>query len=264
MWHAVRVPEFENLRVEENGRIATVQLHRPAKLNALSRDLLAEVVRLSQWLGERDDLRVVIVRGVGGNFSAGFDLDDFASATSGASSREAADLGRRATEALARVPQITIAAVEGHCVGGGLVLVGACDLRYASSTARFRIPEVDLGIPLAWGGIPRLVREIGPALTKELVLTCRPFDAREAAAIGFLNGVLDVDALHTHVESIAASLADKPQYALRTTKQQVEAVMDEIASTARNTTDADVLVYALHDNESRAVSARYLSERKRT
>ena len=259
----MRVPEFENLRVEENGPILTVQLHRPAKLNALSRDLLAEVVRISQWLGERDDVRVVILRGADGNFSAGFDLDDFASATSGASSREAADLGRRATEALARVPQITIAAVDGHCVGGGLVLVGACDLRYASSTARFRIPEVDLGIPLAWGGIPRLVREIGPALTKELVLTCRPFDATEAAAIGFLNGVLDVGELTPHVEALARSLADKPQYALRTTKQQVEAVMDEIASTARNTTDADVLVYALHDPESRAVSARYLSDRKK-
>ena len=259
----MRVPEFENLRVEENGPIVTVQLHRPTKLNALSRDLLAEVVRISQWLGERDDVRVVILRGADGNFSAGFDLDDFASATSGASSREAADLGRRATEALARVPQITIAAVDGHCVGGGLVLVGACDLRYASSTARFRIPEVDLGIPLAWGGIPRLVREIGPALTKELVLTCRPFDATEAAAIGFLNGVLDVGELTSHVEALARSLADKPQYALRTTKQQVEAVMDEIASTARNTTDADVLVYALHDPESRAVSARYLSDRKK-
>ena len=264
MCHAVRVLEFENLRVEESGPIARVMLHRPAKLNALSRDLLADVVRVSQWLGERDDLRVVIVRGAEGNFSAGFDLDDFASATSGVSSREAADLGRRATEALARVPQISIAAIEGHCVGGGLVLVGACDLRYASSSARFRIPEVDLGIPLAWGGIPRLVREIGPALTKELVLTCRSFDAAEAAAIGFLNGVLEAGELTSHVDKLARSLADKPQYALRTTKQQVEAVMEEIASTARNTTDADVLVYALHDPESRAVSARYLSDRKRS
>lgn len=264
MWHAVRVPEFENLRIEESGRVATIQLNRPAKLNALSRDLLTDVVGVSRWLGERDDLRVVIVRGAGENFSSGFDLDDFTSASNGFSARDGADLGRRATEGLARVPQITIAAVEGHCVGGGLVLVGACDLRYAATTARFRIPEVDLGIPLAWGGIPRLVREIGPALTKELVLTCRPFDAHEAATIGFLNAVLRPDELHAHVESVASSLANKPQYALRTTKEQVEAVMDEIASTSRNTTDADVLVYAMHDAESRAVAAQYLSGRNRT
>lgn len=258
------MPEFENLRIDENGRVATVTLHRPDKLNALSRDLLSEIVRASQWLGERDDLRVVIVRGSGGNFSAGFDLNDFTAAAGGTAARDTADLGRRATEALARVPQITVAAVEGHCVGGGLVLVGACDLRYATPATRFRIPEVDLGIPLAWGGIPRLVREIGPALTKELVLTCRSFDASEAVAIGFLNGVVAADDLTSHVEQLAQSLAAKPQYALRTTKQHVEAVMDEIASTMRNTTDADVLVYAMHDAESREVSAKYLTERKRS
>lgn len=257
------MPEFENLRIEENGRVATLSLHRPEKLNALSRDLLSEIVRASQWFGEREDLRVVIVRGSEGNFSAGFDLNDFTSAASGTSARDTADLGRRATEALARVPQITVAAVEGHCVGGGLVLVGACDLRYAASTARFRIPEVDLGIPLAWGGIPRLVREVGPALTKELVLTCRPFDAAEGAAIGFLNGVVAPEELSARVADVATSLAAKPRYALRTTKEQVEAVMDEIASTARNTTDADVLVYAMHDAESREASARYLSDKKR-
>lgn len=257
------MPAFDNLRIEESGRVATLVLHRPEKLNALSRDLLAEIVEVSRWLDERDDLRVVIVRGAGGHFSAGFDLNDFASVSTSTSPRDAADLGRRATEGLARVPQITVAAVEGHCVGGGLVLVGACDLRYAASTARFRIPEVDLGIPLAWGGIPRLVREIGPALTKELVLTCRPFDAVEANSIGFLNGVLEPDALHDHVRAVAMALADKPQYALRTTKQHVEAVMDEIASTARNTTDADVLIYALHDAESRDASRRYLTQRSR-
>jgi len=257
------VTTFETLRVEEDGPIVRIVLDRPTKLNALSRRLLTELVEISRDLQDRDDVRVVIVRGTGGNFSAGFDLDDFASSAGGGSSRDNADLGRRATEALARVPQITIAAVEGHCIGGGLVLVGACDLRYASETARFRIPEVDLGIPLAWGGIPRLVREIGPALTKELVLTCRPFDASEAMSIGFLNAVVPADELPNHVEELAQSLASKPSYALRTTKNQVEAVMDEIASTARSTTDADVLVYAMHDVESREVSKRYLRERSK-
>ncbi|MDA0370437.1 MAG: enoyl-CoA hydratase/isomerase family protein [Actinomycetota bacterium] len=258
------MPSFENLRVDESGSIATISLHRPHRLNALSRDLLGEIVDVAAWLHDRNDLRVVIVRGSNGNFSAGFDLDDFVADAPSTSPRESADLGRRATEALARVPQITIAAVDGHCIGGGLVLVSACDLRYASETARFRIPEVDLGIPLAWGGIPRLVREIGPALTKELVLTCRLFDALEAMSIGFLNGVVQAEDLTNHVEAVAQSLASKPLYALRTTKNQVEAVMDEIASTAHSTTDADVLAYALRDPESREVSKRYLAERRNT
>lgn len=257
------MPIFRSLRVDELGPVARVVLDRPEKLNALSRTLLSEIVEVSDWLHRRDDIRVVIVSGEGGNFSAGFDLYDFVSASDSSSSRDNADLGRRATEALARVPQITIAAVRGHCIGGGLVLVAACDLRYASESARFRVPEVDLGIPLAWGGIPRLVREIGPTRTKELVLTCRPFDAREAENIGFLNGAVPDELLDRHVDSIARDLAAKPAYAVRTTKQQVDAVMDEISSTARNTTDADVLVYALHDGESREASKRYLAERRR-
>lgn len=252
------------MKIEEQGAVARVVLDRPAKLNALSRSLLSEIVEMSDWFHRRDDIRVVILSGEGDNFSAGFDLDDFVSASESGSTRDNADLGRRATEALARVPQITIASVRGHCIGGGLVLVGACDLRYASDVARFRVPEVDLGIPLAWGGIPRLVREIGPARTKELVLTCRPFDAHEAERIGFLNGVVLDSELDALVDSIARDLAAKPVYAVRTTKQQVDAVMDEIASTARNTTDADVLVYALHDRESREVSKRYLAERRRS
>jgi enoyl-CoA hydratase/carnithine racemase len=147
-------------------------------------------------------------------------------------------------------------------VGGGLVLAGACDLRIAEQGTRFSIPEVDLGIPLAWGGIPRLVREIGPALTKELVLTCRPFMADEAKSIGFLNEVVATGAAVSRAKELATGLAAKPLFALRTTKQQVNAVMEEIAGTGRNAGDADALVYALRDPESRAASAKYLESRK--
>ena len=94
-------------------------------------------------------------------------------------------------EAIESMRAITIARIHGHCVGGGCGAGGACDLRVAADTTRFSIPEVDLGIPLAWGGIPRLVREIGPAMTKELVLSCRPFSAEEARGLGFVNRVVD-------------------------------------------------------------------------
>ena len=259
------VPRFETLAVaiegseSLRGRIARVTLDRPDRLNALSANLLAEVVACCNWLHTRDDVRVVILDGAGRSFSAGFDLGDFTSASSGGSSRDGADLGRRAAEALTNVPQITLAAVHGNCVGGGVVLVSACDLRFAASDARFVIPEIDLGIPLAWGGIPRLVREIGPARTKELVLLCRPFGAEEATRIGFLNGHVARESLAGHVDALAAELADKSAYALRTTKQQVNAVVEEIAGTGRNAGDADALVFALHDPEGRAVQAEYLA-----
>ena len=255
-------PQFETLIVEVEGRIARVTLNRPEKLNALSRELMTEIVQLGTWLKLREDIRVVILSGAGRTFCAGFDLNDFSSASDGESPRQAADLGRLATNALTDVPQLTIAAVHGHCVGGGVVFVAACDLRVATTETTFIIPEVDLGIPLAWGGIPRLVREIGPALTKELVLTCRPFGADEAKSIGFINQVVPPGDLETTVTELAENLASKTLYSLHSTKQQVNAVMEEIAGTGRSAGDADMLVYAMRDPESRQATARYLAQRK--
>jgi enoyl-CoA hydratase/carnithine racemase len=258
----VEQPNFETLLVEVDGRIGRVTLNRPDKLNALSRQLMSEIVELGAWLKLREDIRVVILSGAGRSFCAGFDLNDFSSASAGESPRIAADLGRLATNALTDVPQLTIAAVHGHCVGGGVVFVAACDLRVATTETTFIIPEVDLGIPLAWGGIPRLVREIGPALTKELVLTCRPFDAAEAKSIGFINRVVTPEDLDITVNELAENLASKTLYSLHSTKQQVNAVMEEIAGTGRSAGDADMLVYAMRDPESREATARYLAQRK--
>jgi enoyl-CoA hydratase/carnithine racemase len=258
----VEQPNFKALLVEVDGRIGRVTLNRPDKLNALSRQLMSEIVELGAWLKLREDIRVVILSGAGRSFSAGFDLNDFSSASAGESPRIAADLGRLATNALTDVPQLTIAAVHGHCVGGGVVFVAACDLRVATTETTFIIPEVDLGIPLAWGGIPRLVREIGPALTKELVLTCRPFDAAEAKSIGFINRVVAPEDLDITVNELAENLASKTLYSLHSTKQQVNAVMEEIAGTGRSAGDADMLVYAMRDPESREATARYLAQRK--
>jgi enoyl-CoA hydratase/carnithine racemase len=252
------VPEFETIRVERDGDapIAQLVLDRPERLNALSGQLLREIVGACRWLDEQGDVKVIVVRGEGRAFSAGFDLDDFTNMDG--SARDTADLGRLAAEALAGVGALTIAAVHGHCVGGGLVLTAACDLRLASDDVRFSIPEVDLGIPLAWGGIPRLVRELGPAITKELVLTCRPFDADEARQLRFVNRVIPAGLLVDEALSLAGELAAKPKFSLRATKSQVNAVMDEIAGTGRNANDADTLVTALRDPESRAASRAYL------
>jgi enoyl-CoA hydratase/carnithine racemase len=257
------VNTFETLTLDVDGPRATLTINRPARLNALTRQLLREIVRACRWIDdELRDVKVMVVRGAGRAFSAGFDLEDFSTPEPGRSNRDTADLGRLAAEALTDVRPLTIAAVHGHCVGGGLVLAASCDLRLAADTARFSIPEVDLGIPLAWGGIPRLVREIGPALTKELVLTCRPFTPEEARSVRFLNEVVPEADLFRRADELAASLAEKPALSLRVTKQQVNAVMEEMGSTARNTIDGDVLAAAMADPESRAASRRYLEQRR--
>ena len=254
---------FETLEVTVDGAIGRLMLARPDRLNALSRTMLRELAEAARWFDTHRQLKVVIVSGAGRSFCAGFDLDNFATRDPEWSVRDTADLGRLMAEAVTNMRALTIAAIQGHAVGGGLVLAASCDLRYAANDAVFSIPEVDLGIPLAWGGIPRLVREIGPAATKELVLTCRRFGPEEARSLGFLNGILPAAGLGAHVDALAAQLAAKPAYALRTTKQQVNAVMEEIAGTGRNAADADALVYATHDEESRAASAAYLSSKRK-
>ena len=143
------------------------------------------------------------------------------------------------------------------------MIAAACDLRLASEDVRFSIPEVDLGIPLAWGGIPRLVRELGPAITQEMVLTCRPFGADEALGLRFLNRVVPGDELVAAADALAADLAAKPTFALHATKTQVNAVMDEIAGVARNASDAHTLTVALRDPESRTIGAAYLATRNK-
>ncbi len=139
-----------------------------------------------------------------------------------------------------------------------MVLAAACDLRVAAEDVRFSIPEVDLGIPLAWGGIPRLVREIGPALTKELVMTCRPFSAAEARAAGFLNRVVPADQLDAAVDDLVQLLDNKSALTLSATKLHTNAVTEGMVGTARAWNDADSLVTALRDPESRSVAAAYL------
>jgi enoyl-CoA hydratase/carnithine racemase len=259
----MRKPRLNTLRLthRDGERVATLMLSRPERLNALSAELLAEIPVACRWLDENDQVKVVVVRGAGRAFSAGFDLGDFGQTPGGRSTRDVADLGRLAAEALTDVRPLTVGAIHGHCVGGGLVLAAACDLRIAAESVRFSIPEVDLGIPLAWGGIPRLVRELGPAVTKELVLTCRPFGADEARELRFLNRVVADDELIDAAESLAAELAEKPGFSLRATKTHVNAVMDDIAGTARNANDADTLVAAMADPESAEASRNYLRRR---
>lgn len=257
------VPEFTTIALDRSGAVATLRLNRPDRLNALSRTTLSELVDACRWLDTQPDIKVVIVAGEGRAFCAGFDLEDFARSAGGESPRNTADLGRRAADALADVSALTVAAVHGHCVGGGVVLTSACDLRIAADDAVFSIPEVNLGIPLAWAGIPRLVRELGPAITKELVLTCRPFDAAEAQSLRFVNRVVPVSELTAHVTQLAHDLAAQPGFALRTTKQQVNAATEEMVGTRRNANDADSLVVAMTDPESRARAAAYLRQRGR-
>lgn len=246
---------FTTLRLDLTKPLARITLDRPDRLNALSPTALRELIQAADELKADPEVKVVVIGGEGRAFSAGFDLD--AAGTAGPSAATV-DLGREMAEAITAIPALTIARIHGHCVGGALVLAAACDLRLAAGSTRFSIPEVDFGIPLAWGGIPRLVRELGPAMTKELVLTCRPFTAAEAHSLGFLNRVVADDSLESEVDRLAEELSAKPGFLIRQTKQLVDAMVEEAYSTGQSFRDAEITMAALADEESRAVTERYL------
>lgn len=257
--------EFSEIDVEVDGPRGDIRLNRPDKLNPLSTATLNELVSAARYFDTLPDVKVVVVAGNGRAFSAGADLASFAAAggqgdpaSSTVSARDVADAGRRMAEAIEAMSAVTVAQVHGHCVGGGVVLASACDLRIAANDTRFSIPEVDLGIPLAWGGIPRLVREIGPARTKELVMTCRPFGTAEALAAGFLNRAVPASDLAAAVDELVGRLTGKSALTLTATKRHTNAVTESMVGTMRAWNDADSLVTALRDPESRAAGAAYL------
>jgi enoyl-CoA hydratase/carnithine racemase len=259
---------FSTLEVTSAGSRARIVLNRPEKLNPLSTSTLQELVDAARLIDSDPEVKVVVFSGNGRAFCAGADLASFSpTQRDGAdtpdrpySARDAADAGRRMAEAIEAMHAVTIVRIHGQCVGGGLVLAAACDLRVAADDARFSIPEVDLGIPLAWGGVPRLVREIGPAMTKELVMTGRSFSAAEAREIGFLNRVVPFSQLDQEVEELAQALSRKSALVLAATKSHTNAVTEGMVGTTRSWNDADSLVTALHDPESRAAAAAYLQQ----
>jgi enoyl-CoA hydratase/carnithine racemase len=257
--------EFQTIKVEADDRgLGRLTLNRPDRLNAVGATMLQELAEAARWFDGHRELRVVIVSGAGRAFCAGADLQDSPLAAADSQSgnswfyrREVGQYGLRAADAIEQMRAVTIAQVQGYAVGGGVVLMAVCDLRVAAQDAWFFIPEIDLGIPLAWGGIPRLVREIGPAMTKELVMTCRRFSPQEAKEMGFLNRVVPLARLQTEVEELARELIAKPSVPVAITKEHVNAVTRAMSAGITSFADGDALLGASAVEESRAAARAY-------
>ncbi len=247
----------ESLEIDFSGPIATIALDRPDKLNALSLQMLAELEEAADRVS-RSDARAVLLYGKGTSFSAGMDLETFSDGvlfqTDNDLRYDAASLGGKVADAIENIPQATVVALHGNVVGGGIVLAAACDLRIAEEGTVFSIPEIDLGIPLAWGGIKRLVREIGPARTKELVMTCRPFSVEEAHAAGFVNTIVGQGEALAAARHVAETVAAKARLPITTTKRHVAEVL--AGDTSRD--DAMGLLASIEDPEAKALREAYV------
>ena len=242
---------------------AVITIERSRSLNSLDIATLAGLHRAAEEVSARRLLKVVVVRGQGRAFSSGLDFG-LLDGTGDVDPRRVGEMGRVMVEAIDSIPAVTVASLRGAVVGGGLVLAAACDLRVAAEDTYFAIPEVDLGLPVGWGGVPRLVREIGPALTRELIMTCRPFSAREAKEAGFLNRVVPNPDLANTVEELVETLCSKPAYALLAVKRSISESAEEVVSARGRNREAEILAASSSDPDGRRAAANYLALHRRS
>lgn len=216
---------YENIRLEQEGAIATLFIDRPKALNALNTKTLQELESALKSLPA--DVRVLIVTGGGEKaFVAGADIAEMAALTD-AQAQEFGALGHRVMAALEALPIPTIAAVNGFALGGGSELALACDFIYASEKAKVGLPEVGLGVIPGFGGTQRLTRVVGRARAKELIFTGDRIDAAKAKEIGMVLEVLPADGLLAHCRAVAEKILKNSPLAISKAKQVIEAGADQ-------------------------------------
>ncbi|MGE3077086.1 MAG: enoyl-CoA hydratase/isomerase family protein [Dehalococcoidia bacterium] len=243
--------------------LVTITLNRPEKLNAINFRMHAEIQEVCRELADKDEARVVIFTGAGRAFSAGADLGggsrDEDRAPLASANRKSSPLrerirssaGNRTCAAIEGLDQVTIGAVNGLAIGGAVVFLSCMDIRVAAESAWFSIPEVDLDIPLTWNALPRLMREIGPARTKELVMTCDRFTSEEALRWGFLNHrVADAELLGA-ARAFAEKLLAKDPISLALTKSTCNALAESMVPAGATHSDRDYLMLARLLSEER-------------
>lgn len=201
---------MENILVQPDGPIVTVVLNRPEKLNALTRAMWARLGEVIDELSADDRLRCIILRGAGERaFSPGNDIGEFARERS--NKTQAIEYGKvmhAAADALARCRHPLVAQIHGLCVGGGLEIAALCDLRICGEGSRFGAPIKNLGLVMAYPEMAPLVRLVGPAVTLEILLEGRIFDAAEAKEKGLVTRVVPDSQVAAEARATAERIAE--------------------------------------------------------
>jgi enoyl-CoA hydratase/carnithine racemase len=216
----------EPLLLDRDGPVATLTINRPDRLNALTYAMFTSLPKLLAEAAAMERVRVLVLRGAGRrSFSAGADISEFETARTTPEQAAAYDNAvLAAEEALATFPAPTIAAIHGHCYGGGCALAVACDLRFAAPSARFAITPAKLGIVYPLRATKRLVDLVGPSRAKFILMSGIDIDAVRAAEIGLIDEVHeDVDGA---VAELTATLAARSGVTQRAVKLTVHRILD--------------------------------------
>lgn len=219
--------ELETMRCELNGPLARLRLNRPHVLNAANWAWVQDLVTATDYLARSAETRVVIVSGEGRAFCSGLDVKELAM---GNLTRDWFETWERGVLGLANLDAITIAAIHGYCLGGGLQVAVACDLLVASTDAVLSIPAVREGLVAALGPM-RITRRIGAGPAKYLCFLGRRFNAHEGVTMGLVHEVVTPDDLETRALALAEELLTIPFTALRHTKRQINRAFEQDTAT---------------------------------
>jgi enoyl-CoA hydratase/carnithine racemase len=214
------------LEVSRKGAMATLTLQRPAARNALNLAILRDLPVLLAELAEDETVRVLVVQGAGGNFASGADISEFDQTFADhAAALAYGALLEQAIGGLAAWPKPVLAKIEGYCIGAGLALALACDLRLAGAGAKLGAPPAKLGLIYSLGDTRRLVNAVGPSAAKAMLFTARLRNAPEALRLGLVDEVYSDAELEGSVDDLAQTIASLSPRSIRTAKAMVGQIM---------------------------------------
>ena len=263
----MNLPEhFETLKLTLSEGVAGVLLNRPDKANAMNLAMWHEIREAFTWIDADPQARVAILSGAGRHFTAGIDLSllrgihaDIADSCDGRQREKLRRLILDLQDTLASIERCrkpVLASIHGACLGGGVDLICACDMRYCSAEASFSVKEVDVGMTADVGTLQRLPRLIGEGMARELAYTARSFDGAEAQAIGLVNRCYaNAGELRGAVGELARTIAEKSPLAVRGSKEMIGYARDHSVADGLNYVATWNAAMLLSDDLNEAMAA---------
>lgn len=253
---------MDELLVTGRGAVTTLVLNRPAKRNAITLGMWKTLPGVLQELASDPELRVLVVRGAGEDaFASGADISEFRRVRSDVdAARTYSRTVEVADRALAAFPRPTIAMIHGFCVGGGLEVALACDLRFASRASRFGITAARLGIIYGFTSTRRLASIVGPSHARDLLLSGRLVGGAEAHAMGLINMMCDPETLEAQTYEYADGLAQQAPLSQRGAKLMLQHLQGE-----GEMTDSDLTAFVeqAYESEDYREGVRAFLEKRR-
>ena len=247
---------------EVEGRVGRLRLNRPEKLNALNDEVRLALGEALDELEERPEVSVLVLEGTGRSFCAGADLKATAypPVVEGdwVQRRHRTGSWQRLLDQLGRIPQATVAALHGHVIGGGALLAAAFDIRLAADDTVLRIPELAIGMPLTWAGVPLLAREVGLPAARDWVMSSRSVDADELLRTGYVTRLVPRSELDRAVATCIDQLLSAPPGPLAMTRAMTAAIGRATPTLATGWADPDHQHWTFTEEEYRASIRRYI------